>query len=39
MSNIHLRKLVATLALENAQRDAIIDKPEERVLSLERLLN
>ena len=35
MSTIHLRKLVATLVRENIQRDAIIEKLEERIVSLE----
>ncbi|MGA9151617.1 MAG: hypothetical protein WBZ36_13650 [Candidatus Nitrosopolaris sp.] len=35
MSTIHLRKLVATLVRENSQRDAIIEKLEERIVSLE----
>ena len=39
MSTIHLRKLIATLVRENAQRDAIIDKLEDRIVSLEDRLN
>ena len=39
MSTIHLRKLIATLVRENAQRDAIIDKLEERIGVLEDRLN
>jgi hypothetical protein len=39
MSTIHLRKLIATLVRENAQRDAIIDKLENRIVSLEDKLN
>jgi hypothetical protein len=35
MSTIHLRKLIAVLVRENAQRDAIIDKLEERIGVLE----
>jgi hypothetical protein len=31
MSTIHLRKLIATLVRENAQRDAVIGKLEERI--------
>src|ERR1700751_6199020 len=31
MSTIHLRKLIATLVLENGQRDAVIDNLEERI--------
>jgi hypothetical protein len=39
MSTIHLRKLIATLARENGQRDAIIEKLENRIVSLEDRLN
>lgn len=39
MSAIHLRKLIATLVRENTQRDAIIDKLEDRIVSLEDRLN
>jgi hypothetical protein len=39
MSAIHLRKLIAALVRENAQRDAIIDKLEDRIVSLEDRLN
>lgn len=39
MSAIHLRKLIATLVRENAQRDTIIDKLEDRIVSLEDRLN
>ena len=39
MSTIHLRKLIATLVRENAQRDAVIDKLEERIDILEDTLN
>ncbi len=39
MSTIHLRKLIATLVRENAQRDAIVDKLEDRIVSLEDRLN
>jgi hypothetical protein len=39
MSTIHLRKLIATLVREDAQRDAIIDKLEDRIVSLEDRLN
>ena len=31
MSTIHLRKLIATLVRENAKREAVIDKLEERI--------
>jgi len=31
---IHLRKLIATLIRENGQRDAIIDKLEDRLNEL-----
>jgi hypothetical protein len=39
MSTIHLRKLIAALVQENAQRDAIIEKLENRNPSLEDRLN
>jgi hypothetical protein len=39
MSTIHLRKLIATLVRENTQRDAIIEKLENRIVSLEDRLN
>jgi hypothetical protein len=39
MSTIHLRKLIATLVRENAQRDAVIGKLEERIGVLESRLN
>jgi hypothetical protein len=39
MSTIHLRKLIATLVRENGQRDAVIDKLEERIGILEDKLN
>jgi hypothetical protein len=39
MSSIHLRKLIAALVRENGQRDAIIDKLEERIGVLESRLN
>ena len=39
MSNIHLRKLIATLVRENGQRDAVIGKLEERIGVLESRLN
>jgi hypothetical protein len=39
MSTIHLRKLIAALVRENAQRDAVIDKLEERIGVLEEWLN
>jgi len=39
MSSIHLRKLIATLVRENGQRDAVIDKLEERIGVLESRLN
>jgi hypothetical protein len=39
MSTIHLRKLIATLVRENGQRDAIIEKLENRIVSLEDRLN
>jgi hypothetical protein len=39
MSTIHLRKFIAALVQENAQRDAIIEKLENRNLSLEDRLN
>lgn len=39
MSTIHLRKLIAALVRENAQRDAIIEKLENRIVSLEDRLN
>ena len=39
MSTIHLRKLIATLVRENGQRDAVIDKLEERIGVLESRLN
>jgi hypothetical protein len=35
MSTIHLRKLIATLARENGQRDGVIEKLEERIKMLE----
>jgi hypothetical protein len=38
MSTIHLRKLIATLVRENGQRDAIIEKPEERIGLIEQIL-
>jgi hypothetical protein len=38
MSTIHLRKLVATLVRENGQRDAIIEKLEERIGLIEQIL-
>ena len=31
MSTIHLRKLIATLVRENAQRDAIIAREQDRI--------
>ncbi len=31
MSTIHLRKLITVLVRENGQRDAVIDKLEERI--------
>ncbi|MGA9151856.1 MAG: hypothetical protein WBZ36_14860 [Candidatus Nitrosopolaris sp.] len=37
MSIIHLRKLIATLVRENGQRDAIIEKLEERIVSVKSL--
>jgi len=39
MSTIHLRKLIATLVRENAQRDRVIEKLEERIGVLENKLN
>jgi hypothetical protein len=39
MSTIHLRKLIATLVRENGERDAVIDKLEERICVLESRLN
>ncbi|MGA9151935.1 MAG: hypothetical protein WBZ36_15260 [Candidatus Nitrosopolaris sp.] len=39
MSTIHLRKLIATLVRENAQRDAVIGKLEERIGVVENRLN
>jgi hypothetical protein len=39
MSTIHLRKLIATLVRENGQRDAVIEKLEERIKVLEDWLN
>jgi hypothetical protein len=39
MSTIYLRKLIAALVRENAQRDAVIDKLEERIGVLESRLN
>ena len=39
MSTIHLRKLIAALVREDAQRDAVIDKLEERIGVLENKLN
>jgi len=39
MSTIHLRKLIATLVRENAQREAVIDKLEERIDVMEDTLN
>jgi len=39
MSTIHLRKLIAALVRENGQRYAIIDKLEDRIVSLEDRLN
>ncbi|MFZ0222741.1 MAG: hypothetical protein WAM42_13745 [Candidatus Nitrosopolaris sp.] len=39
MSTIHLRKLIATLVRENAQRVAVIDKLKERIGVLESRLN
>src|SRR5215831_9851224 len=39
MSTIHLRKLIATLVRENGQRDAVIEKLEERIKGLEDWLN
>ncbi len=39
MSTIHLRKLIATLVRENGQRDAVIEKLEERIGVLESRLN
>ena len=38
-STIHLRKFIATLVRENGQRDAVIDKLEERIGVLEHRLN
>jgi hypothetical protein len=35
MSTIHLVKLIAVSVRENAQRDAIIEKLENRIVSLE----
>jgi hypothetical protein len=39
MSTIHLRKLIAALVRENAQRDAVIGKLEERIGVLDSRLN
>jgi hypothetical protein len=39
MPTIHLRKLIATLVRENGQRDAVIDKLEERIAMLESRLD
>jgi hypothetical protein len=39
MSTIHLRKLIATLVRQNGQRDAVIEKLEERIKVLEDWLN
>jgi hypothetical protein len=39
MSTIHLRKLIATLVRENAQRDAVIGKLEARIGELESRLD
>ncbi len=39
MSAIHLRKLIAALVRENGERDAVIDKLEERIGVLESRLN
>src|ERR1700757_3185344 len=39
MSTIHLRKLIATLVRENGQRDAVIDKLEEKIVLLESRLD
>ncbi len=39
MSTIHLRKLIAALVRENGERDAVIDKLEERIGVLESRLN
>ena len=39
MLTIHLRKLIATLVRENGERDAVIDKLEERICVLESRLN
>jgi phage shock protein A len=39
MSTIYLRKLIAALVRENAQRDAVIDKLEETIGVLESRLN
>ena len=39
MSTIHLRKLIAALVREDAQRDAVIDKLEERIGVLKEWLN
>jgi hypothetical protein len=39
MSTIHLRKLIGTLVRENGQRDAVIEKFEERIKVLEDWLN
>jgi hypothetical protein len=39
MAVIHLRKLIAALVRENAQRDAVIGKFEERIVVLESRLN
>jgi hypothetical protein len=37
MSTIHLRKLITVLVRENAQRNAVIDKLEERIRRLKGL--
>jgi hypothetical protein len=39
MSTTHLRKLIATLVRENGQRDAVIDKLEERIGVVESRLD
>ncbi len=39
MASIHNRKLIAALARELSKRDSIIDKFEERIVSLEDQLN
>ena len=38
ISTIHLRKLIATLVRENVQRNAIIEKLENKIVSLEDML-